>query len=58
VWKPWQWARVSNERAVGNARSAATDLGRSRVERYDVELFLRAHLDRSAVAARAATRPA
>ncbi|WP_156390893.1 MULTISPECIES: hypothetical protein [unclassified Nocardioides] len=45
MWKPWQqasgWGHASNERAIGNARSAATLLSRRRVEREEVELFLR-----------------
>ena len=36
----WRWGRASNERAVGNARAAATELGRRRIERDDVALFL------------------
>lgn len=41
MWKlPVTWARSSNERAIGNARAAATELGRRRVERQEVELFL------------------
>ena len=39
---PWRWGR-SNERAVANARAAATELCRRRVERAEVELFLAAH---------------
>ncbi|HEX6148205.1 hypothetical protein [Nocardioides sp.] len=38
---PWQWAAASNERAVENARQASTALSRGRVEREEVELFLR-----------------
>jgi hypothetical protein len=48
MWKPWQqasgWGHASNERAIGNARSAATLLSHRRVERDEVELFL---LDRA-----------
>jgi len=33
-------ALMGQERAVSNARSAATDLSRRRVERQDVELYL------------------
>jgi hypothetical protein len=43
MWKPWEWARVSNDRAVVNARAGSTALSRRRVEREDVELFLRRH---------------
>ncbi len=37
----WQWGIRSNERAVDNARTATTALSRLRVEREEVELFLR-----------------
>ncbi|MBA2952362.1 hypothetical protein GON03_20280 [Nocardioides sp. MAH-18] len=37
------WARRSQERAVVNAREASTALSRRRVEREEVDLFLRAH---------------
>ena len=40
MFKPWEWSRVSNERAVVNARGATTELSRRRVERDEVELFL------------------
>jgi hypothetical protein len=37
----WRWVTVaSNERAVANARSAATECSRLRLERAEVELFL------------------
>ena len=36
----WRWAVASNERAVSNARSAATECSRLRVERAEVEQFL------------------
>jgi len=36
----WLWGRTSNERAVGNARAAATELSRQRIERDDVAIFL------------------
>ena len=36
------WARSSNDRAVANARAATTQLSRQRVEREEIELFLRA----------------
>ena len=38
---PWQWGTSSNEQAVANARAASTALSRRRVEREDVELYLR-----------------
>ena len=40
MFKPWEWGRASNERAVANARVATTELSRRRVERDDVEIFL------------------
>ena len=40
MWKPWEWARGSQAVALDNARAAATDLARRRVEREAVELFL------------------
>jgi hypothetical protein len=36
----WRWAVSSNERAVANARAAATECSRVRVERAEVEQFL------------------
>jgi hypothetical protein len=36
-----RWAVASNERAVANARVAATECSRARVERAEVELYLR-----------------
>ena len=43
MWKPWTWSRSSNDRAIDNARASATELGRLRVQRQDVELFLDRH---------------
>ena len=40
MWKPWEWASASQAAALVNARSAATELSRLRLEREDVELFL------------------
>jgi hypothetical protein len=40
MWQPWTWSRSSNDRAIGNARTASTVLGRQRVEREQVALFL------------------
>ncbi len=37
----WDWAVASNARAIENARQASTALSRGRVEREEVELFLR-----------------
>ena len=39
----WRWAVASNERAVANARAAATECSRLRVERAEVEQFLAEH---------------
>ena len=62
MWKPWQqvngWGRASNERAVGNARTATTTLSRRRVERDHVELFLRDHGRPPVADSPAAPRPA
>ena len=41
--------RRSQERARANARAAATELSRARVEREEVELFLAAHAPRRRV---------
>jgi hypothetical protein len=43
VRRVWRWAVVSNERAVANARVAATECSRLRVERAEVEQFLAAY---------------
>lgn len=40
MWTPWEWASASQAAALANARTASTELGRRRVERDDVELFL------------------
>jgi len=40
MWKPWQWAHGSHEAALANAREAATELSRRRIERDAVELYL------------------
>ena len=40
MWGIGRLAVRSNERAVANARGAATALGRARVERVEVEVFL------------------
>jgi len=37
---------VSQERALANARAAATELSRARVERDEVELYLAARTER------------
>lgn len=39
-WKPWQLVTRSNDRAVANARLAATELCRLRLERAEVEPYL------------------
>jgi hypothetical protein len=43
------WGRRSQARAVANARDAATVLSRARVERDEVELYLRSRAERPAV---------
>jgi hypothetical protein len=58
LWKPWQWSQSSNQWAVANARGASTELSRRRVERQEVELFLRQHRRVAVVASAAARRPA
>ena len=44
MWKPWAVAQLvgslSQKGAVTNARSAATELSRMRVERVEVELYV------------------
>ena len=41
MWKPWEAAgRSSNAVAVANARAAATELSRLRVERAEIELYV------------------
>jgi hypothetical protein len=48
----WDWAVASNARAIENARQASTALSRGRVEREEVELYLRSkYLDPGAVRA-------
>src|SRR5262245_15385305 len=41
----WRWAVTSNERAVANARAAATECSRLRVERAEVELYLASYAE-------------
>jgi hypothetical protein len=43
MWSIASWAVSSHERALANARSAATDCGRRRVERDEVAQFLAGH---------------
>jgi hypothetical protein len=44
MWKPWAVAQrvgsLSHEGAVANARGAATELSRLRVERTEIELYV------------------
>jgi hypothetical protein len=40
MFTPWRWAHTSNATAVVNARAAATELSRRRVEHDEVELYL------------------
>jgi len=42
-WSFWQWAVASNETAVANARAAATECSRRRLERAEVDAFLEVH---------------
>ena len=42
MWKPWRaGTSAATSRRVANARTAATELSRLRVERDEVELYLR-----------------
>jgi hypothetical protein len=53
----WRWAVASNERALANARVAATECSRLRVERAEVDQFLVEHeASIVEVTARTATR--
>jgi hypothetical protein len=55
MWKPWELVTRSNERAVANARVAATELSRLRVERAEAELYVaRVAADRLVLADRPA----
>jgi hypothetical protein len=54
MFTPWRWGRFSNAVAVANARAAATELSRRRVEHDEVELYLDARAGRR----RADPRPA
>jgi hypothetical protein len=40
MWKPWEWAGTSNERAIANARTATTECSQRALERADVARFL------------------
>jgi hypothetical protein len=44
MWKPWAVAQLvgslSHEGALANARNAATELSRLRVERAEIELYV------------------
>jgi len=55
MWKPWELVTRSNEQAVTNARVAATELSRLRVERAEAELYVaRVAADRLVLAERPA----
>ena len=41
MWNVWRWPVASNERAVANARAAAVDCSRQRLERAEVHEYLR-----------------
>ncbi|MBZ5736860.1 hypothetical protein [Nocardioides mangrovi] len=56
-WDGWVRRLAGNERAVANARAASVELGRRRVERDEVDLYLRQRLA-PVVRAGAAPRPA
>lgn len=47
----WRWAVSSNERAVANARTAATECSRRRLERAEVAQLLAAYADEKAPSA-------
>jgi hypothetical protein len=51
-----RWAVASNERAVANARAAATECSRRRVERAEVEQYLAAHAAAGASTVEVSTR--
>jgi len=40
MWNPWQWAGISNQGAIANARAGTLECSRLRLERSEVELFL------------------
>ena len=42
-WSIWHWAVASNDTAIANARTAATECSRLRLERAEVEQFLEAY---------------
>ena len=55
MWKPWELITRSNDRAVANARTAATELSRLRVERAEAEVYVaRVAADRLVLADRPA----
>jgi hypothetical protein len=60
MWKPWSVAQLvgarSHEGAVANARSAATELSRLRVERVEIEQYVARHAAQRA--SRRTERPA
>ena len=47
MWNVWRWPVASNERAVANARVAATECARLRVERAETEQLLAEHAHRA-----------
>jgi hypothetical protein len=54
MFTPWRWGHTSNAVAVANARTAATELSRRRVERDEVELYLAVRSGRRRATARRA----
>ena len=41
MWNVWRWPVASNERAVANARAAAVECSRRRLEAAEVQDYLR-----------------
>ncbi|MCW2795415.1 hypothetical protein [Nocardioides sp.] len=58
MFKTWRWTRISNERAVANARAAAVDCSRRRLERAEVDRYLTQRALARAAAPGAAQHPA
>ena len=48
AWSIWRWAVASNDTAIANARTAATECSRQLLERAEVEQFLEAYAARAA----------
>ena len=54
MWRPWELAGRSNDGAIANAREAAVDLSRRRVERSEIELYVARRLAERALVDRPA----